>query len=107
LHFAVSKGYQELVIKLLEFGANVNIADECGFALSYEFTLLFFDEPSFRSTPLHFAVQKNHVEIAGILLSKGAITTAVDEDNNPPMFYCKSKKMAKVFVEWKRKDGKQ
>ena len=54
---------------------------------------------------MHFAVQKNHVEIARVLLASGADTAATDEDNNKPMFYCKSKKMAKVLVEWKKKEG--
>jgi ankyrin repeat protein len=70
LHYAVWKGHQEVVVKLLEAGADVkahNRNDHWG------------------TTPLHAAAHANRSAIAQLLIGHGADVEAKDLSGNTPL----------------------
>ncbi len=68
LHYACLKGDDELVQKLVEEKADINLADDNGM------------------TPLHFAAQERRIEIVELLLRAGADPNRYDAHGNGPLF---------------------
>jgi ankyrin repeat protein len=67
LHVSTLKGYDKIVMCLLQAGADVNARTFYG------------------STPLHFAARKGHVSIAAMLLQAGAEPDARDVRGDTPL----------------------
>ena len=64
---AAAKGRRQLVVELVERGANLNAASSTGY------------------TPLHRAAQNGHVEIVEFLLSRGARPDAAANNEDTPL----------------------
>jgi uncharacterized protein YerC len=108
LHFAALSGHLEVIRLLLQKGAKKEAADEVGVGTvgrrqchqqhSYPFTIpssLSVYSPLYNHstltflqdgwTPLHISAWKGHLEVVGLLLSKGANKAAADEVRLPHM----------------------
>jgi len=68
LHHACDNGHLEVVMALIEVGANVNV-----------------NGGSYKNTPLHFACDNGHLEVAMALIEKGADIDARDDIQNTPL----------------------
>jgi len=70
LHIAIIWGYQDIVTQLIDSGADVNIQDKD------------------QATPLHEAALRDRVEIAKILLQKGAKVDPISRGQTPLHMAC-------------------
>lgn len=68
LHLAALEGHLDLLRALIEGGADVNAADECGW------------------TPLHAAARGNQVESIDALVEAGASIEALENQGGPPPY---------------------
>ncbi|KAM3180444.1 hypothetical protein ACTXT7_016264, partial [Hymenolepis weldensis] len=66
LHWAVDRGFRDIVIALLDNGADIDVQDED------------------MQTPLHYACSCQYREIATLLLDRGANTTLRDAEDELP-----------------------
>jgi ankyrin repeat protein len=72
LHKAAREGDADRVRELLDAGADVNVRNT--------------DKQRLQYTPLHWAAYYGHLEIAEILISRGADLDAVDPDYSTPLY---------------------
>ena len=72
LHKAAREGDADRVRKLLDAGADVNVRNA--------------DKQRLQYTPLHWAAYYGHLEIAEILISRGADLDAEDPDYSTPLY---------------------
>jgi ankyrin repeat protein len=85
LHCAVWKGHEQVVVALLEAGADVNAHNE---------------NDHWGTTPLHAAAHANQAAIAQLLIEHGADVNSKDREGRTPMFHTtfhKAKSVAKVL----------
>jgi ankyrin repeat protein len=88
LHCAVWKGHREVVVLLIDAGANVNAHNE---------------NDHWGTTPLHAATHANQAAIAQLLIGHGADVNAKDREGRTPMFHTtfhKAKAVAKVLERY-------
>ena len=88
LHCAVWKGHQQVVVLLIEAGADVNAHN---------------DNDHWGTTPLHAAAHANQAAIAQLLIDHGADVNAKDREGRTPMFHTsfhKAKTVAKVLERY-------
>ncbi|XP_054710172.1 LOW QUALITY PROTEIN: putative ankyrin repeat protein RF_1087 [Uloborus diversus] len=79
LHYAVWKGYVEIVNILLQNGANPNLTGKNG------------------CTPLHYAVKYSFLNIAKALLASGAVYDVVDYSGKKPLDFSEDKSITNVL----------
>jgi ankyrin repeat protein len=80
LHYAVIRGYIEIVKLLIQMKVNINIVDSHG------------------ETPLHLAVQHDDYEIAKQLLQAGAIVNLVNHSGCTAMYYSIANNSMSLFL---------
>ena len=100
LHWAAVKGHKDVVLLLLDRGADLNIACEAGATPLYDaaheghidVVRLFLDrgaDPNLANligvTALHWAVHKGHKELALLLLQKGADPNMATNQGQTPL----------------------
>jgi ankyrin repeat protein len=87
LHKAVREGDADKVKKLLDAGADVNVRESSKDRLQY--------------TPLHWAANNGDLEIAEILISRGADLDAEDPTYSTPLYLAAEQGHPKIvgFVE--------
>ncbi|MCP5491888.1 MAG: ankyrin repeat domain-containing protein [Chlamydiales bacterium] len=86
LHYAVKRGYKDIVNVLLDNGSNIGAKDNDG------------------QTPLHLAVANGRNDIALLLLDKGANIEAKDIRGQTPLHlaaFWGNKDVAVLLLEWK------
>ncbi|KAN0137681.1 Ankyrin repeat-containing domain protein [Lactarius tabidus] len=103
LHFAASEGHIEVARMLLERGADVNFKNDEGLAplqrasqvpqegksvvmrllLDYGANADLYDKR--RNTPLHFAASEGHLEVARMLLERGADVNSKNDEGLTPL----------------------
>lgn len=85
LHCAVWKGHEDVVVFLVQAGADVNAHNE---------------NDHWDTTPLHAAAHANQSAIAQLLIDHGADVNARDREGRTPLFHTtfhKAKAVAKVL----------
>lgn len=78
LHYAATRGHLEVIQLLLDFGWNINSANDV------------------LETPLHLAAYNGHTPIAECLLDRGANVNALNSDNETPLFYAARKNQYRI-----------
>ena len=73
LHLATKNNHADIVLKLIQAGANINAVDQHG------------------STALYFAAAKGHTEIALALIKKGANPNAIDQHGSTALHFAAAK----------------
>jgi truncated hemoglobin YjbI len=125
LHYACGAGCVEVVAALLRMGVDPDIEDhgghtplyrvanECGSAAGPEIVRMLVAAGAdvdarggvTRSTPLHMAARRGFVDIARILIDRGADTGAVDRKGDTPLqraINCRKSEVARLIADRNR-----
>ena len=78
LHIACLLGFMQIVVRLLELNASINITNSCLF------------------TPLHFAIVGEHPEIAMLLLERGADPHAKNYIEDTPLAWASNRGLLEI-----------
>jgi hypothetical protein len=90
IHFAAKNGRVDLLTVLLDLGADPNMPDgERSDDDQYE--------PGW--TPLHYAARAGHQQAVDLLLSGGALATAVDYHGGTPLHAAQTPKIAETLLK--------
>jgi len=117
LYEAVNYDHYEIVVYLLEKGANPNITDNTGYApinlaaynnQSKMVQLLIKHKPDLNTqnsegfTPLHYAVYNGNLEIVKILIEAGADSTIKEKDGYTAFDYAASNGLQEIaeYMRW-------
>jgi ankyrin repeat protein len=93
IHDAAESGLVDSVALLLEFGADPNMREGKRFEEENRVEYV----PGY--TPLHCAARSGHEEVAGLLLSRGAVSDAADHCDGTPLHGVRSPKIAEMLLE--------
>ena len=101
IHLASIKGYVTIVERLLDYGMHINTCVE--YVVSDDdWSDSVSDWNVEGDTPLHLAVQHGHVELAKILIQRGALINALNDSNRTPLHLAvqeESENMMRLLLE--------